>query len=377
MTHSVKEESMTADGLVSTPSEVNGITDDGDRTPTKAMNRLVHYDVLEESECKPVRGVSAHADDIQRKCAPSDFHWSQSPELHKIRRKKILKAHPEILKVQGPDPLAAVFCTATVLVQLFTCYIVRDWSWPSLLIVTYIVSGTMNHSLVLAMHELSHDLFFKSKMLNKVFSIFCNLPTGVASAATFRRYHLEHHSSQGVDKIDVDIPTHAEAKFFRSVPGRFTWALFQPVFYGLRPMVIRPLPMVNYEAINWLVQLTFDIVVLKFLGLKSFFYLLWGSFFGLGLHPMSGHFIAEHLEAVYGQETFSYYGPLNLLAYNVGYHNEHHDFPTVAGRNLPKVKALAPEWYDMPSYDSWTRVLYDFVTKGNTNLYCRVKRTKA
>lgn len=42
---------MTADGLVSTPSEVNGITDDGDRTPTKAMNRLVHYDVLEESEC--------------------------------------------------------------------------------------------------------------------------------------------------------------------------------------------------------------------------------------------------------------------------------------------------------------------------------------
>ncbi|KAF4733953.1 Sphingolipid delta(4)-desaturase DES1, partial [Perkinsus olseni] len=126
--------------------------------------------------------------------------------------------------------------------------------------------------------------------------------------------------------------------------------------------------MVKYEAINWLVQLAFDIAVLKSLGLKCFFYLLWGSFFGLGLHPISGHFIAEHLEAVYGQETFSYYGPLNLLAYNVGYHNEHHDFPTVVGRDLPKVKALAPEWYDMPSYDSCCRVLYDFVSKGNTNL---------
>ncbi|KAF4667555.1 Sphingolipid delta(4)-desaturase DES1 [Perkinsus olseni] len=381
MPPSVKAKSADTDECLRLPAEMNVVKPseekEGDKTPTAEMNRLVHYDVLEASECDPVKDVSAHADEIQRRLAPADFHWSKTPELHKIRRKKILKAHPEILKVQGPDPLAAVFCTVTVFIQLVMCYAVRGWSWPNLLIVTYVVSGAMNHSLVLAMHELSHDLFFKSKLLNKVFSVFCNLPTGVASAATFRRYHLEHHSSQGVDKIDVDIPTHAEAKLFRSVLGRFVWALFQPVFYGLRPMVVRPLPMVKYEAINWLVQLAFDIAVLKCLGLKSFFYLLWGSFFGLGLHPISGHFIAEHLEAVYGQETFSYYGPLNLLAYNVGYHNEHHDFPTVAGRNLPKVKALAPEWYDMPSYDSWSRVLYDFVTKGNTNLYCRVKRTKA
>jgi len=53
------------------------------------------------------------------------------------------------------------------------------------------------------------------------------------------------------------------------------------------------------------------------------------------LHPMAGHFIAEHYtwekDPTSGgyYETYSYYGLGNLLGWNVGYHREHHDLARI------------------------------------------------
>lgn len=91
-------------------------------------------------------------------------------------------------------------------------------------------------------------------------------------------------------------------------------------------------------------------------GHMAFLYVFFSAIMGTGLHISAVHFIAEHYQltaetsyvndANKGMDTFSYYGPINWVLFNGGYHIEHHDFIRVPCSRLPQVKAMAPEFYD-------------------------------
>eukprot|EP00744_Colponema_vietnamica_P011800 GILI01016575.1.p1 GENE.GILI01016575.1~~GILI01016575.1.p1 ORF type:complete len:195 (-),score=18.51 GILI01016575.1:763-1311(-) len=111
----------------------------------------------------------------------------------------------------------------------------------------------------------------------------------------------------------------------------------------------------------------------------SWLYLLTSTLFTSFLHPTSGHFISEHyvfnLDTF--QETFSYYGLGNVIGWNVGYHNEHHDFPSIPWSMLPRVKEIAPEFYEpLEQTSSWSKTLWDFLTNPNVSEFSRVKRER-
>ena len=177
--------------------------------------------------------------------------------------------------------------------------------------------------------------------------------------------------------IDTDIPSGLEAQLFTTSFGKFVWVVFQPLFYALRPLLTNPKVPLKLEYVNTVIQFCFNYFVCTYFGAKVFFYLVGGSLMAMGFHPVAGHFISEHYMFKKGAETYSYYGPLNLLTFNVGYHNEHHDFPYIPGSRLPEVRKIAPEYYDtLPYHTSWTKVIYDFIMDPQIGPYARIKRNK-
>ncbi|EHB04122.1 Sphingolipid delta(4)-desaturase/C4-hydroxylase DES2 [Heterocephalus glaber] len=301
--------------------------------------------------------------------------------------------YPAIKALMRPDPNLKWAVLGLVLAQLLACWLVRELAWRWLLFWAYAFGGCVNHSLTLAIHDISHNTAFGTAFAsrNRWFAIFANLPVGVPYAASFKKYHVDHHrylGGDGLDKyhvdhhrylggdgLDVDVPTRLEGWLFCTPARKLLWLVLQPFFYSLRPLCVHPKAITRMEVLNTLVQLAVDLTIFALWGIKPVAYLLASSLLGLGLHPISGHFVAEHYMFTKGHETYSYYGPLNWITFNVGYHMEHHDFPSIPGCNLPLVRKIAPEYYDhLPQYHSWVKVLWDFVFKDSLGPYARVKR---
>ncbi|KAJ3408176.1 hypothetical protein HDV05_005126 [Chytridiales sp. JEL 0842] len=195
----------------------------------------------------------------------------------------------------------------------------------------------------------------------------------------------DHHRFQGTEGLDADLPSALEARLLNSTLGKLFFCTFQILFYALRPSFVatpksHPTPkslsqwLCSWYTFSFLFQATTMATLVYFHGINPIIYLAVSIFLGGSLHPMAGHFIAEHYVTVPGQETYSYYGALNILAFNVGYHNEHHDFPNIPWTRLPQLKKIAPEFYDMPECKSWVWALIDFVFNKDMGLYQRVKR---
>lgn len=313
------------------------------------------------------------------------FYLTYKEEPHHLRRQEILKAHPEVQRLNGYEPLTKWVVLGVVSLQFTCAYLLRHSSFkdPRFWLCAYFIGGTCTSNSFLAIHEFCHNLGFKKPLNNRLFAIFANLPIGIPYSASFGPYHILHHKRMGEPDFDTDLPTTFEATLLSNVAGKAFFATFQLFFYALRPVVIYSVPFTWVHYLNIAVQLFVNYLVVKFWGWQSYFYFLASAFFAGSLHPIAGHFIAEHynLDApkkdpkMNYPETFSYYGPLNLFVYNAGYHTEHHDFPYIPWTKLKALNRMAPEFYDpLPCHHSWVKVLFNFVFNKNVTLWCRVKR---
>jgi len=305
------------------------------------------------------------------------FKWSTESEPHKMRTKEIIAEHPEIRKLIGKNPYTFFVILFCVGFQLTLSWFLRDQSWWLILAVAYFGGAFACHTLFVCIHECAHNLLFKKRPLNSIAGIIANLPLVFPSSVSFQKYHLKHHSYQGVEELDADMPYRWEGALINnSTLGKAVWLLFYPIFQMIRPVRLKEISLMDkWTVINMIVQFTFIGFFIYFLGGKATAYLTLSFFFSVGLHPLGARWIQEHFLTHGDQETKSYYGVLNSVNLNVGYHNEHHDFPSVPWNKLPKVKKIADSYYSSLGYHtSYTGLLFRFLYDRDLSVYSRMAR---
>lgn len=311
----------------------------------------------------------------------TEFAKEELDDPHMKRKLAILAKHPQIPWLYQWDRRSAPIGFMAVAVQLVLAFgFGRVWtgaSWALFLAAAFVIGGSMTHIIGVLMHEACHCMMARTPLQNKLWGLFINIPVPVPISLSFRRYHFEHHTFQGVVGRDPDLPMDWERTLIRGTTWKkVLWMAIYPALYAVRGAAFGNTPS-NWEIINWISQLTVDALIYRVCGWKGLLYCFMSLWLGYSFHPGAAHFIQEHYTYLDGQETYSYYGALgNLLFLNIGFHNEHHDFPKVPWSLLPLLKASAPEFYDpLAFHASWRLVLWSFLTDRELGPPSRVIRS--
>lgn len=311
---------------------------------------------------------------------PTGFTPKDMKQVHMLRNREILAKYPQIKELYGPDirlfPSVVAIACAQFALSHFAATRIESWGYFAFL--AWSVGGLLTHWLSLGNHELGHNLAFRTPIYNELLGCFANLAQAIPSFFAFKKYHFYHHYYLNEEANDPDCPSKWEAETFNTPAKKAVWMLLNPLFYAVRPLVMMPKPSSAKEIFNIVVVLGFDLCLILSgeVGFKIVLFNVMSTVLGMGIHPIAGHFISEHYDLYgddNGQETYSYYGPLNYVSFNVGYHNEHHDFPRISGFNLPKVTKIAPEFYmNLNPHYSWSKVVYDYITHPEIGPFKRI-----
>lgn len=305
----------------------------------------------------------------------NEYILQDSPNIHIKRRKEMLEKYPAIRQLYGHHYPSIVWILMIVGFQLLMAAFFSDAVWWVTLFIAYGIGAFANHALYVMIHECTHNLVTKTSLGNKVMGLVCDIPLFLPSAMGFRKYHMIHHKHLGEYSYDPDITSYTEAKIVGNNSFmKALWLFLFSVSQALRPLKVQFYKPLNvWTVINTVLQIAINIAIYKYLGAGALLYLGLSTLFALGLHPLGGRWIQEHYITKEGQETYSYYGPLNALTFNMGFHNEHHDFMHVPWCKLPTLKKMAPEYYEsLASYSSWTKVLLNFIFNPAMSSFSRI-----
>ncbi|CAN8072904.1 unnamed protein product [Agarophyton chilense] len=301
-------------------------------------------------------------------------HW----KLHTHRRRTILKQHPQIRRLFGVDWRTQFYAYICVALQLLFIRI-SNASLLNALLFGVTIGPYIDAGLLCFLHEATHMLIFRRSMFNRLIAIFANLPLLIPISEVHRQHHARHHGALGEVSADVDVPSDLEVSLVGNHPLRKAiWLTFNMILLPARSMCRLPVTVDTYLILNWLSCFLVAFSILLY-SRTSFLYVVLSVLNSQGLHPANARQVQRHVfngsERMRSKEhmptTYSYYGTLNYLMLNVGYHVEHHDFPRIPWTKLPELRrVVGEEWYPAEhAYNSRGLTnIFNFVMNPNISL---------
>jgi len=244
-----------------------------------------------------------------------------------------------------------------------------------------VFGAPISHGLYLMCLEFASNLCFGYEILDRFSGIFCNFGTGFPYSEFLRFFESEHRAfHNSTSHIDPHKPTPSEITLVRGVGLKILYLFIYP-FLLARRLVFRNhsfrynTHMSNFLIWNIVLQILVNFFVWYWLGIPALLYIWASSYFASApIHPIATHILLQHIrinKKLKLAHVYSYYGPMNVLVFNSGFHREKHLHPKVPWFRLPLIRQLYFHQEGAKtniSYQSILQSLHDFIFDQNATL---------
>ena len=242
------------------------------------------------------------------------------------------------------------------------CFAAASWAWnPVVVALAFIVIATRQHALFILYHDAVHGLFARSLRVNDLLvNLFVGVPL-LVPVHVYRALHLTHHAHLGTPRDPERVLLYrGQLWAYRPLPlVRLAAQLAGDAsgVFGLRmlaayvqerrdPASTLELPVVRVFPETWALLAAWlgALAALAWvdLGLFARFALLWFVPFLTVVQAIQKvRSFAEHDHPDATERSYTWrpglLGRLVVWPYNIGYHREHHVYPTLPWFVLPSV----------------------------------------
>lgn len=321
---------------------------------------------------------------------------SADARLHNEVRKRVIEQHPEVLKLAGPNWRTVLAGTGLLAIHWTTIYFVAQTNLLVVFAVALCFGQFVYHSASSLVHESAHKLIFRERRAKLAFDLLVEaIITSFSRQLTYQHNHItSHHPHLGEydgDYEHEDMCRVLARRQHRSAnPRRQRWLTIGQLCLHLLPygFLTEQLVMPRYHAnktgmakadsardtgatkpsigerrLFALFSLGIHIFIFVTFGFLGWLYHVWSLSLFVGRAGVTsiGQYLSEHPGDDTEQPTRSTYWWGDKFLFHTGHHYEHHTFPNVSWNNLPKLRKIAPETFNVANTRSYFGFWWDHV----------------